>query len=532
MSTAERGLDDRAVGRLAWLWLAGAAAALVLYVLTLAPDLVWQDAGDYQWQAAQFNLVRPGDAVRVHPWFLLVAHTLGRIPLWNYAYAANLASAIGSALAVANLLLLARLVTGRTWPAILAATTFAIGHAVWSYATVAQTYGWMAAFLTAMCLAAWAYLAGRKVRWLLAAFLAGGLGLSDHLLIGIALVVLAGWTVWEVLRRRAPWWILPAAVGCSLAGASLYGAVLALEYMQTGSLAETLRSALVGRWGGSVFNLSDLPLHLGKSVLYVGLSYPTPLVLAGVAGAVSLVRRRDAFSRLLLVLAAVYLVWAVRYKVSDPEAFFIPFYVFASVMIGVGAARFLEGRGRWALVALAVTAILPVAVCAVLPRAVGGMFAAYPQARQRLGLATFERPLPYRDTYAYLFQPWKCGDMSARRFAEETLKLLPRGAVLLPDSTVSPPLLCLQRLEGVRPDVLIAGAETGMTSEIGRHFWLSDRDLATGAADQNLRIFVVSNHPHYVPRWVTRYARLEPFGILWEVRPRAGHAAGSGEAAP
>jgi hypothetical protein len=525
MSTAEQGPEDRAAGRLAWLWLAGAAAALVLYVLTLAPDLVWQDAGDYQWQAAQFNLVRPGDAVRVHPWFLVVAYALGRIPLWNYAYAANLASAIGTALAVANVLLLARLVTGRTWPAILAATTFAVGHAVWSYATVAQTYGWMAAFLTAMCLAAYAYLAERKVRWLLAAFLAGGLGLSDHLLLGIALVVLAGWTAWEVLRRRAPWWVLPAAAGCSLAGASLYGAVLALEYMQTGSLAETLRSALVGRWAAGVFNLADLPVLLGKSVLYIGLAYPTPLALAGFTGAVALVRRRDAFSRLLLVLAVVYLVWAVRYKVSDPEAFFIPFYVFASVMIGVGAARFLDGRGRWAAAALAVAAILPVAVYAVLPRAAEGLLAACPEVRQRLDLATFERPLPYRDTYVYLFQPWKCGDRSARRFAQEVLRSLPPHAVLLPDSTASPPLVCLQRLEGLRRDVLIAGAETAMTSYIGRHFWLSDRDLATDAADQNLRIFVVSNHPRYVPRWVAKYARLEPFGIVWEVRPRAEGAA-------
>jgi hypothetical protein len=383
----------------------------------------------------------------------------------------------------------------------------------------------MAALLTAMCLATWAYLAERKMRWFLAAFLAGGMGLSDHLMIGIALIVFAGWAVWDVVRQRTPWWALAAGAACALVGAALYWAVIAMEYMQTGDLEGALRSALVGRWAAGVFNLSDLPLHLGKSALYIGLSYPTPLVLAGFAGAAGLVRRRDTFSRLLVVLAAVYLLWAVRYKVSDPEAFFIPFYVFASVMIGLGAARFLERRGRWAIAALAVAAVLPAAVYAVLPPAVEGIFAAYPQVRQRLDLATFERPLPYRDTYAYLFQPWKCGDRSARRFAEEALRSLPPRAVLLSDSTASPPLLCLQRLEGLRPDVLVVGAETSMTSEIGRHFWLSDNDLATEAAAQDLRIFVVTNHPYYLPPWVAKYARLEPFGILWEVVPCDGGAA-------
>ena len=132
-----------------WLWAAGVLAALTLYMATLAPDLVWQDAGDYQFQAARLNLSRPGDAVRVHPLFLVVAHALGYIPLWNYAYAANLASALGAAVAVGNVLVLVRLVTGRTWPAVLAATMLAVGHGLWAYATIAQTYGWAAAVFPA-----------------------------------------------------------------------------------------------------------------------------------------------------------------------------------------------------------------------------------------------------------------------------------------------------------------------------------------------------------------------------------------------
>ena len=50
-----------------WLWLAAFAAALALYVLTLSPDLVWQDSGDYQWQAARLSWPPDGDSVWCRP---------------------------------------------------------------------------------------------------------------------------------------------------------------------------------------------------------------------------------------------------------------------------------------------------------------------------------------------------------------------------------------------------------------------------------------------------------------------------------
>ena len=48
-------------------WLGVFVGFAVLYIFTLAPDLVWQDQGDYQYQVAKCNLSRPGDVVRVDP---------------------------------------------------------------------------------------------------------------------------------------------------------------------------------------------------------------------------------------------------------------------------------------------------------------------------------------------------------------------------------------------------------------------------------------------------------------------------------
>jgi len=470
------------------LWAVGFLTALLLYALTLAPDLVWQDSGDYQYQAARLDLSRPGDAVRVHPWFLAIAHVLGYVPLWNYAYAANLASAIGTALAVANVLLLARLMTGRTWPAAVAAVSFAVGQAVWAHAVMAETYGWAAAFLSAECLCAWAWINRARVRWLLLLFFLNGIAISNHMMASISLVVFGVWMIVESLRGRAPWWTFAASAGLWLIGGTLYWIVLGMEYDHTGSVTETLRSATVGRWGSAIFNLADLPSMLGKSVLYVVLNYPTPLILAVFAGAAVLMRRRDAMSRLLLVLGALCFAWAARYKVADQYAFFIPFYVVASLMIGAGAAWFLGSRSRARAAALLAAALLPAAVYAILP-----------SVAERIGYPSFPRRLPYRDPYVFFFQPWRTCDNGARRFAEETLASLPPGAVLAPDSTALPPLLCVHDLEHRRPDVFIGKPD----SVAGR------------------RVFVTSDVPGYAPAWAVKGGRLEPFGLVWEVKPAA-----------
>ncbi|MBM4020390.1 MAG: DUF2723 domain-containing protein [Planctomycetes bacterium] len=484
-------------GGLGRLWLAGFLAALLLYAAALAPDLAWQDSGDYQYEAARLGLSRPGDAVRVHPWFIAAAHALGLVPIWNYARAANFASALGTALAAANVLLLVRLLTGGVRPAVVGAASFALGHAVWGHAVIAETYGWAAAFLSGEMLCAWAYLADRRPRWLVILFLVNGVAISNHVMAVWSLGVFAAWALVECLRGRVAARALAAAAACWLAGGTLYWIVLGMEYARTGSLAETLHSGLVGRWASNIFNVSDLPALLGRSALYVALNYPTPLILAIPLGAAAIGRRggfepqeiaqrQQAFARPVLALAAVYFLWAARYKVVDQYAFFVPFYVVASVLIGVGAAAVLDRRPRAAW-ALAAAALLPAAV-----------YAALPAAAERAGYPRFPRELPYRNSYTYFLQPWKTCDSSARRYAAEVLDSLPPGAALVPDSTARPPLACVHDLEGRRPDVTIRGWE---------------RPGVGG------RLFVTSDVPGYFPPWAAEQGRLVPFGLVWEVVP-------------
>ena len=71
---------DRSVGRLKTVpqkvhWGLIFVVVLALYIVTLAPDLTWQDQGEYQVHVAQCILNRPGDVVRVHPLYIILRIT-------------------------------------------------------------------------------------------------------------------------------------------------------------------------------------------------------------------------------------------------------------------------------------------------------------------------------------------------------------------------------------------------------------------------------------------------------------------------
>jgi hypothetical protein len=343
------------------------AAALALYLVTLAPTVVamFDDSLEFQVIAYQLGIAHPTG----YPLYSLLGWLFTRLPVGDVAYRVNLLSAICGALAVTFVYLIGLELSGRNWPgplaAICGAATLAVTPVFWSQATVAEVYTLNAAFVAGLL---WLLvrLAGSESGWLapglLPVALVFGLALTHHRTI-MLLVPAAALFLWRVLgraRRASPGATAhrPAPggwrTGARLAAAGLAPLLLYLYLplrSQPGSLDGSYVNTLAGFWsyvtaagyGSFIF---QNPMNTARdSAFYLNMFWqqfgPVGL-LAGLAGAVILVRRGPA-GLLAAVAFASYLSFNLVYRVADVEVFFIPLFLVWAIWVG-GAAGWLLAR--------------------------------------------------------------------------------------------------------------------------------------------------------------------------------------------
>lgn len=475
---------------------------LALYVLTLAPDLVWQDQGDYQLQAARLSLSRPGDVVRVHPLYIVTAHLLGRVTPLSFAYAANLTSALCAAFAAANLYLIVRLLTRSLWPALFAGIFVSLTHTFWFIGVQAQTYTMACALLTGGLVFVLLYHLGNRIEYLLGMAVLFGLGFSTHMMTQIGFAVIMLWLLAKVIKKQFSLGILILLYAAWALSAGLQWYAVWLEYRRTGDFFASLLSAVYGKWGDAVFNLANLPGLVKRSIMFFVLNFPTPLVLLAPYGLWLSFRKGfdPVLARLLAALTLIYTLFAVRYDVNNMNHFFLPFYLLIIVYAALGLDALIRRYKTFpAAVSLLLLLMMPPTY----------ILLAHVAKSRGIALGT-RRHIPYRDVYTYYLIPWQQDQTGPRRMVTESFDRLPPGAVLMPDSTTIPPFEYAQEIEGLRPDLHILGLGEMSLMEIRQRF--------PGA-----RLFTVSDHPSYRPSWV-KDAWLNPFPIsdteaLYEIVP-------------
>ncbi|MEW6252665.1 MAG: DUF2723 domain-containing protein [Planctomycetota bacterium] len=493
-------------------YLVALLAAALLYFISVAPGVLWQDSGLIQIRVLRHDLHGQLGLALSHPLFYIVAIAFQALPFAEPAFKTNLAAAVFGAVAVANAFLVLRLVARRRWAAVIGAVALAVAHTFWQHSSVAETYTLTAALLTVelLCLA-------RLVRtgaghWFVLLLLANGLGVSNHMLATLNLPVWVGLAGW-LLRRRE---IQPATVlvgGLAwLAGASIYLVLMAGDLRAGSPLGEVLKSALFGgTYASNVLNVRLSGGLLLRSVLYLGLNFPTPAVLLAAFGLAGLRRvqpRRVA--TILAILLGIHVVWAVRYDIADQYTFFVLPALLIAIWIGLGADRVLQRRPRVPPVVLVAFAALPALVYWPLPSLARS-------AGLRLGVT---REIPYRDAHTYFLRPWMSGYDGPQRFAEEARDTLPADAVLIADSTTAPPLYYLvltnrwpaapqlwPPMPGTAPPEVYHPAQAQVTDA-----------LAEG------RVYVVTRATRYLPVWLRSGHEFEPAGVLWRVLPAASQA--------
>jgi hypothetical protein len=344
------------------------AAALVLYVRTLAPTLLLGDSGEYQVLAYTLGLAHPTGYSIFIPLLKLVTLL---VPVKDIAYRVNLASAIFAALTLALLYLLGKLLGGRRLPPLLGVAALGLYHLFWWHAVIAESYTAACALLALVLLLVVAWRKTKNAWLLFSAGLAGGLGLGIHtfvLLAAPAVLVYLACTA----RRFKDWGLaaLGALAGVVLAVGSFFAlnargvpssfleqiAPQAAAWGMTAQQFSSPVNRMVYLMGGKQFQDQMFVNSLAKMThkageYYQATQHDLPTLMLWLAGLGLLLlffykrpgeRRRWPEALLLLLSTAAMLVFIVNYNIGDIYTYYIISYIPPLAAAAAGAAGLLD----------------------------------------------------------------------------------------------------------------------------------------------------------------------------------------------
>ena len=361
--------------------------SLVVYVCTLAPTITWRndgaDSGDLAVAVAVGGVPHPPG----YPTYLLLGEGFKLLPFGDIAYRLNLLSATCAALSVA--------VTGQViywtllqatlnqspaaeagqaklliWLCALSATlTLAFSGTFWSQATIGEVYALNVLFVAILLYGAWQVKPDNE-RWLVPG-LSGllGLGLGNHLSIGLLLPAL----IWA-FRARWHGRLIVAALLAFCVGLSVY---LVIPFRA--ATQPPINWGMATTWPNFLWLVSAepyqqflfaLPLKFVPTRIVVELRLLAEAFMVwglpvGLLGLWRLARLNRSLATGSLIVFCLVSAYSIGYNTTDSYVNLLPVLLIFSIWIGWGlydiaraGQRFIESRSRsgylvgWGLVIL------------------------------------------------------------------------------------------------------------------------------------------------------------------------------------
>lgn len=481
----------------------------VLYIVTCAPAILWQDSGWFVYRIWHNDIQGELGLALAHPLYILIGMMVKYVPFGDFAHNVNLLSAVFGAVAVANLFLLVRLWLGKSVPAVVAAITLGLSWTFWFNAAIAEVYTLYAAQMFAELVVLLQYMRTKRIGYLYLLGLLNGLTIANHLwgVFGFACYTIL--VIVLLARRQIKMRHFGVIVLLWVVGAVPYEYLVIKNLIVTGDVGGTLASAVFGSgWQRSVLNTSISIRMVWENIIFILLSFPTPNIVFFFVGLWVLRRAAPdrSFANIIIAMLILHFAFAFRYTVPDRYVFFLPFYCLAAVLIGLGAdAFFSRSNRRVAVVAVLVFALLPIPTYFLTPTLAKKTYKALGQRRQR----------PYRDEYTYWLQPWKTGYRGAERFANEALDMVEENAIIYAYFTDVHALLYVQEVKGKRPDVRIVSDHNNSSKGAPAFNQETITQLMNDSA-----VYVSSPVKGYCPEFLLDNYNFVQAGVLWRVVER------------
>ena len=196
---------------------AGAAGvgvgALLVYLLTMYPDLAGGDSGELVAAVASGGVIHPPG----YPLYSLLGRLFIHFPAGTLAWRMALMSAVCDALAAAVLCYAVARWSRSAWAGVAAGGLFALAPGIWHYAIQAEVFALNNLMVALLVLFAVLHSETRQRRYALAGALVLGFGLANHHTIVFVGVPFALWILWRgwtncvargcwLFWPRASWW--------------------------------------------------------------------------------------------------------------------------------------------------------------------------------------------------------------------------------------------------------------------------------------------------------------------------------------
>lgn len=464
---------DRAASRpMPWSSLAGLFAGfLLLYGFTASRGPQWQDSGFHILRIVTGEMTNPLGLALSHPLHYLLGRAAVAAGLVQPSLAITLVSSLFGAITVACVFGCVFQLTRSAPGAFVAAISLGLAHTFWRMATLTESYTIVTALLAAECwsLTAWLRTQRRETLW--CAALCNGLGVANHLLAVLTTPVVVVVAAWAIFRRQLSGKAFIGGIALWLIGASAYLLLIAAELGRASDPIAVLHSALFGHeYANNVLNLLPSARMAAIAAAFTVLSFPNLLLPLSAVGIVrGHVVIGTARTGVLLAGLLIHAAFAVRYSVSDQHLFFLPTYLYLSILGGVGFAAVDARVGPSARRTVhVVTAILLLCTPAVY----------WPAPEVARGLKVLEgqhRNKPYRDDYRYLFWPWSVFETSAERMSRVALDLAGDSGLIIVGDPMAEfavqygafmcetgrPTVIVQPLEQIESSVLTTARQAG-----------------------------------------------------------------------
>jgi hypothetical protein len=406
----------------------GALVALglfVLYALGACRTIYVGDSGELVAAVATLGIPHPSG----YPLYVLLGKLFTLlVPLGSIAFRMSLFSAVCAALACAIVYGLCRRQGLGRAPALVAALLLAASPSFWGEANVQRVYALNAIFVAAAAAGTVAWHRGRQEKTILIVFFLCGLGATNHTFMGVCGVMIGAFVVLTEPRLLLRPLFLAKAAGLFVLGLLPYLYLFfrartspRLNWGRPDTLERLI--AVITRkdfWGRAwISGPADL--------VPIGLDYLTGLAaelfwvgaLLALVGLWAAGKRRWPVLAFALVMAANFLTMALHGSRADIfiwHRYYIPSYVIAAILAGVGAQAILE---RWGPRTRPVLLLVPALALAL-------HYPEFDRSRYRI----------------------------ADAFSRELLSAVPAGAHLsATDDNILFVLIYLHLVENVRPDL-------------------------------------------------------------------------------